>query len=1182
MTSKNQKIATGTLLGATALAIIFGAQPTMAQNCELVNGVLPNGCTRADANTVVRIPVGKNTEILRSGRRPDQGFTILVDGIPQSGDLGLVGTLRRQDIALEAADIQVRFDGLGTTPRLDLVTAGPRQFYRAGDLVTFESQTNYPHWLQRGEVRIIDLGASGGARTVAIVPIKPNGQTQIALPEGEDLIAVHRVYDRSGRYDETFGLNLSSRSLNGGNNQDDVLTDPPEEGTDRTARRRIPVRGGSITVSSNQLSPGATIQTLGETVRADAQGNFVINRILPAGMHAVSVDVATGGQNLHLIRDVEIPSSEWFYVATADLTFGINRNKTSDVSANYDSGRLGFYAKGTTQGGYTITASADTGEEGIDSLFTTLNERDPRSMLLRIDPDDLYPTYGDDSTLLENAPTSGKFYLKVERNQNFFLWGNYRAQVNGSHFLRNERTLYGAQAEWASPAQTSQGEARVAVSLYAAQPDNLPGRDVFQGTGGSIYFLSQQDISLGSETLSIEVRDSTTGRVINRRQLSYGQDYTINHVQGVITLSQPLNSAGGNGVVITNPGGQFEYHLVAQYEFTPDSGSADGLAYGGRVETWVTDNVRVGLTGMAEETGAANQTAIGADVLYRFSEGTNATLEFAKSDGPGFGTTFSTDGGLLVNNQAVAVGNGQALRFEGHADLNELGLTTPGQVNVYYEDRTEGFSTLDYQITAATGDERLWGLETQFQTSENLEWKLNYDDYTNGVGEIKREGGIELAFQASDRVKYSLGLEYVDRNTGTEIGDRIDAALRVDVEANERLSWNLFGQATVAANGLGRNDRLGAGVAYQFGNGWSVEGELSHGTLGAGGKALLAYADGVDRSLYFGYEVTPNRELAGVTLDGNDQGRFVMGGRQRVSDNVVYYGENSYDLFGSHKSLISAYGVEYTPTDALTYSAALEVGSINDSVNGDFDRQAISLGMNYQTESWTTRGRIELRRERGLLAASNRDTNGLLASFNGRYKIDDDRRVVFSLEAAQTEGLSGTAESGILGDAQIGYAFRPVDNDRLNMLVKYRGLYDLYGQTIDGVSGARTRQKSNVFSIDAEYDLSEQWSLGGKLGFRLGQTSPDALTPFTPNNAGLAIINARYHLVHNWDILIEGRTFAAEQAQTTESGLLMGVYRQMGNNAKVGLIYNFTSFSDDLTNLSTNNDGLSINFVSKF
>ena len=140
----------------------------------------------------VRIPVGENTEILRSGPRPGQGFAILVDGIPQSGDLGLVGHFATSGYSAGKRPIfRYVLTGWGTTPRLDLVTAGPRQFYRAGDLVTFESQTNYPHWLQGGEVRIIDLGASGGARTVAIVPINPNGQTQIAMPEGKDLLAVH-------------------------------------------------------------------------------------------------------------------------------------------------------------------------------------------------------------------------------------------------------------------------------------------------------------------------------------------------------------------------------------------------------------------------------------------------------------------------------------------------------------------------------------------------------------------------------------------------------------------------------------------------------------------------------------------------------------------------------------------------------------------------------------------------------------------------------------------------------------------------------------------------------------------------------------------------------------------------------------------------------------------------------
>ena len=33
-------------------------------------------------------------------------------------------------------------------------------------------------------------------------------------------------------------------------------------------------------------------------------------------------------------------------------------------------------------------------------------------------------------------------------------------------------------------------------------------RDVFRGTGGSVYFLRRQDISIGSETVTIELRDA--------------------------------------------------------------------------------------------------------------------------------------------------------------------------------------------------------------------------------------------------------------------------------------------------------------------------------------------------------------------------------------------------------------------------------------------------------------------------------------------------------------------------------------------------------------------------------------------------------------------------------------------------------------------------------------------------
>ena len=70
----------------------------------------------------------------------------------------------------------------------------------------------------------------------------------------------------------------------------------------------------------------------------------------------------------------------------------------------------------------------------------------------------------------------------------------------------------------------------------------LPGREVFLGTGGSVYFLRRQDISIGTETLTIELRDPVTGRVQQSRSLIAGREYTINYIQVLITLNAPMSS----------------------------------------------------------------------------------------------------------------------------------------------------------------------------------------------------------------------------------------------------------------------------------------------------------------------------------------------------------------------------------------------------------------------------------------------------------------------------------------------------------------------------------------------------------------------------------------------------------------------------------------------------------------
>jgi len=72
----------------------------------------------------------------------------------------------------------------------------------------------------------------------------------------------------------------------------------------------------------------------------------------------------------------------------------------------------------------------------------------------------------------------------------------------------------------------------------------------------------------------------------------------------------------------------------------------------------------------------------------------------------------------------------------------------------------------------------------------------------------------------------------------------------------------------------------------------------------------------------------------------------------------------------------------------------------------------------------------------------------------------------------------------------------------------------------------------------------------------------------------------RWHVVSKWDALFEIRALDLTSSDITEFGTLAAVYRHVGDNWKLGVGYNFSEFSDDLTDL-TLNDAL-LNVVAKF
>ncbi|MBU2994026.1 hypothetical protein Q4555_15230 [Octadecabacter sp. 1_MG-2023] len=1157
MTMMNRKSALAALLGATAL-------------------VVPAQVAKADSDSppiVVEMPRQENTSIGAAPVAAPSGFVISINGDAIIGDDGVHDEIRRTDIQLAQADVQVVYDGLGGTPRLDLQLMGGPRIYRAGDSLTVQSELNYPAYVERGEIRVVDLAARGGPRVIGIVPIAPNGQTSITVPEGENIALIHRVYDSRGRFDATAPIPVSREDTR-------AEADGVEEGTDQTAMRRIPVYGGAVTVSGSDVPAGATVTALGETIRPDPSGGFVVQRILPAGDYPVNVQVNGAGQNVDLTRDVDIPASEWFYVAVADLTLGRRTDGATGISETYQEGRLAGYVDGRTENGVEITASVDTGNGDLDEIFSRLQEKDPRQLALRVDPDDLYPTYGDDSTSFDNTPTSGRIYLRVEREGNFVQFGDFEADLDGNTLVRNDRSLYGLQGAYATAETTDAGEARARVMLYAAQPDQLAQRDVFLGTGGSVYFLERQDILSGTATLTAQIRDGDTGRILDTVELQHGVDYDINYIQGIVTLARPLASTLDSGLIIS--GSDPDLVLVAQYEYTPDTGDLDGYAFGGRSEVWVSDQFRVGVNAMVDESGDVDHTAVGVDALWRLNDDTYVIAEFARTEGTGFESTYSSDGGLVVDTVDLATGEGEAIKLDARVGLADLGLETEGSIGAYFEHRTEGFSNLDYQVLATTGDETLWGLYADVAPSDTFRYTVYADSYENDVGEVDRTIGAEAAVVLSERAILSLGIEHNDLDNSSDIGTRTDIAARLDYALSESVEVYVFGQNSIAVDGLDRADRYGVGTVYAMENGWTLAGELSDGSEGQGARVTAERDDGVGNTTYLGYELDAGRELNSTTLVGRDRGRLIMGGTRQVSDEVIMFGENTYDSFGRYRSFSSAYGLTYTPSDIWSSTIAFEVGSVDDDFDNDFDRTAVSFGLRRETEDLTLSGRLEYRVEEGLRSGEALDTETIIVVASADYIISPDARLVFNLNAADTQTTDSSFLDGEYSEVSIGYAYRPTEHDRLNVLARYRYLHDMYGQRVDDDDEDGPRQRSHVFSVDASYDLNENWTLGGKFGYRISETSADESSPFVQNDAMLTAISLRYHLVHNWDMLLELRNFQTIQADTSETAALAAIYRHFGNNFKVGVGYNFGTFSDDLTDLTYDDEGVYLNLVAKF
>ncbi|WP_422071616.1 carboxypeptidase-like regulatory domain-containing protein [Tranquillimonas rosea] len=290
-------------------------------------------------------------------------------------------------------------------------------------------------------------------------------------------------------------------------------------------------------------------------------------------------------------------------VAEAVATPGDSRLLTfGDVAVD---GHAAVYLEGITPQGWNLTMRYDS---AIDP-----DERD----FFAEDPDRDYLVYGDESREGDAASSRSPLYFRLERGGTDLLWGDFETGIGDGRLADYTRSLTGARAIFEGDRQRLQ--------LFAAEASLAFAEDEFPADGTSGPFdLSQSDILPNSETVVVETtaRDDPL-RVISRRDLRAGRDYSIDYVDGRLFLSEPLRARTAD----------FDRNtLIVTYE--TDAARRDGVILGGRYDALPTERLRTGATLVYEDDIAGSDGAgqlFAVDGTYAVSEVLTARAEFAFS-----------------------------------------------------------------------------------------------------------------------------------------------------------------------------------------------------------------------------------------------------------------------------------------------------------------------------------------------------------------------------------------------------------------------------------------------------------------------------------------------------------------------------------------------------------------------
>jgi hypothetical protein len=613
------------------------------------------------------------------------------------------------------------------------------------------------------------------------------------------------------------------------------------------------LRDPRLTISG-ATDPGNRVLVNDQSAVVESDGSFTASVEIPRGASTLRVQaIDPEGHVGEIEREVAVKRSQLFFLALVDGKVGMLQGSghlrgagMDESSEFFTDGRVAYYLKGVIAGKYLITSAFDTGQNEFEKMFNDLDDAENERLLTNLDPDKFYPVYGDGSTIVYDAESQGKFYLAVDSDELHLLVGNYPLQYTDTELAAYQRTLFGGQVLYQSVSRTKYGQPDTIIAVFASEVRQVHVRDQLRATGGSIYFLSHQDVIEGSEQVTLELRDKDTGLILSRVTQRQNIDYTIKYEEGRILFNRPVSSIMEDSRLVDqallsgNP-----VFIQVDYETRVDA--FEKTAAGSRVKKQIGDHVGIGGTYVKDELESGDYELSGVDTEVRFGKNTRIVAEYAESSGTDSLTFESDDGGLTYIERPAGFQEGSAWKLGADLDIGEwFGSPDRVQVGGYMKRLATGFrssgNSFEEGTTKFGGNAKL-----KLTGKDTLLARFDREEFHGaGPSEIA-ETDIGTVQWTHEEGRWELTGEYQFRDSEDGSGASLDessfAAGRLRYSPIDSLTLGLEHQQTVSGP---TNDQTTLSTDYQLNKALSLTASGTTGTLGEAlqGGAVLTVDKG--------------------------------------------------------------------------------------------------------------------------------------------------------------------------------------------------------------------------------------------------------------------------------------------------------------------------------------------------